>query len=70
MPVTSENVDALRALDLALSVDEADLNEYERRNLSAALRKAGRTAIAQLASYYPSKASKRILEWDAHGLFE
>lgn len=66
--VTAENVDALKALDLVTAVDIESLNDIERVNLSAALQKVGRRALARFARSYPAKTSKRLLESEAYGV--
>lgn len=66
--VTSENVDALRFLDLITRVSPNMLDELELDNLRDFARTLDRKLLYECAQYYPAKTSKRLIESEAFGV--
>lgn len=67
--VTSDNVDALRLLDVFTRIAPSSLSGYEFGRLKKLARKAGREKAFELARFYPAKTSKNLTGGEVLGVF-
>jgi len=69
LPVSEENVDALRFLDTITRVSPAILSDFEFNNLRSFATSVDKKTVYECASFYPARTSKRLIESEALGVF-
>lgn len=67
--VTSQNVQALRFLDLITDESIKEMGEYSMTALRALAKKAGRSQVYDCAVHYPAKTAKQLIECERNNVF-
>lgn len=68
-PVTKENVQALRFLDIITNEPIANMSSRALKALRSLARKAGREQVYSCAAYYPSRTAKQLIECERSHVF-
>ena len=67
--VTSENVEALKFLDVITNLTSFNISEYRMEKLKAQAAKAGKRLIYECAQAYPAQTAKKIIECEVRNVF-
>jgi hypothetical protein len=68
VPVSADNVDVLRFLDVFTDIELEAMDEYEMGYLKKYLETVDRSAALPYLKYYPAKTAKNIMEAEANGI--
>ncbi|MEF9926183.1 MAG: hypothetical protein RR757_06605, partial [Raoultibacter sp.] len=68
-PITQDNVQALRFLDVITNEPVSSMNGYAINALKKLAATAGRSKVYECASNYPKKTSKRLIDCELKNVF-